>query len=147
MMKAWWGPEDPQEAVPPLPMLAEAVILRAARLSPIEIDQLDRLDRPRRQGLIVAWDVLREATQDPVNRGIRLDAGRRAWRAAVTSLTRAGVAEPDHEYWRATHSAGAGACRAARFAACAIVAPSGADPDLVGSLLRGWVEVVGDTRW
>ncbi len=49
---------------------------------------------------------------------------------------------PDDDYWRVATRVGAGAARAARFAACAWVCPEILDPELVAVLTAPWRAVI-----
>lgn len=138
-IKDGWLIDAPVRPAGRLPAGVEAVVVRAAALTPEEIARLDAAERPRADLQLVAWDVLRNNLAVGEAYSQRLSARARAWAAVNASLRANGLATvTDDGYWRVTTGTGWGAARAARFAACALVAPSRIDPDLLEVLLRPW---------
>jgi hypothetical protein len=138
-IKDGWIEQAPPRPVARLSADAEAVIARASALTPDEILRLDAVEQPRADVQLIAWDVLRShlATGDAYT--MRLSARARAWAAVNASLRSLGLATvADDGCWRVTTGTGWGAARAARFAACALVAPTRVDPDLVDVLTTPW---------
>lgn len=128
-----------------LPPEARAVIDRAARLSREEIVRLDLAERRHGGAAITAWDLLRDRLGTPDLRAARFDARNAAWHAVATSLSAVDIEPtPDDGYWRVVQRVGAGAQRAARFAACALVAPDLLDEDVFACLVAAWRDVIRD---
>ncbi len=74
-----------------------------------------------------------------------MEARNAAWAAVASSLIALGI-EPveDDGYWRVVQRVGAGAQRAARYAACALVAPELLDEDRLEILLDPWLSAIRD---
>jgi hypothetical protein len=131
-----YGPHSPEVAA----LLARATILTAA-----EIARLDAADSAHALGRDAAWVLLRDRTKLEPLRTWRF-AARAAARAAIeTAAAREGLdlAPDQDDYWRVVSSPGAGAARAVRFAACALVAPETLDPVELEYLLEPWARVIG----
>jgi hypothetical protein len=123
-----------------LPPGAQTVIDRAARLGREEVDLLDLAEHVQSGFRLVAWDVLRSRLQGGDVAAMRLSARNRAWAAVNQSLRAMDVDSlPGDDYWRVTTGLGWGAARAARFAACALVAPDLLEPEVAEMLLRPWL--------
>jgi hypothetical protein len=119
---------------------AETIIARAARLSRSEIELLDRSERFKADVRLVAWDVLRDRLEGGDVGAMRLSARNRAWAAVNQSLRAIDVDPlPGDDYWRVTTGLGWGAARAARFGACARVAPELVDAEIAEMLLGPWL--------
>lgn len=128
-----------------LPVRAQAVIARAARLSRGEVVRLDLAERRRADVQLTAWDLLRDRLATPELRAARLEARDAAWASVAASLTALGIEPtPDDGYWRVVARVGSGAHRAARYAACALVAPELLDEDVLEFLVGPWESVVRD---
>lgn len=129
---------------PSMPPLAEAVIERAGRLTREEIVRLDLAERAHDEALRAAWDLLRDRYAGTSWSQVRFDARARAWAAVGDSLVALGLPPvPDDGYWRVIATVGAGAARAARYAACVLVAPAILDEDVAAMLLGPWQSVIG----
>jgi hypothetical protein len=139
----WDRPTEVPKHVP-LPPAAQAAVDRAAQLTLAEIMQLDVAEGRNPDLTRAAWDLMRDRLNDPLLRSMRLGAREAAWQAATESLVRVGL-EPIHDdrAWWAARSVGAGASRAARYAACVLVAPNRVDDEVVEVLLRPWRYVIG----
>jgi hypothetical protein len=123
----------------------EQLLARAARLSRGEIARLDDVDRARSHLLPAIWDLLRDQLDGAGFRSARFAARRASWSAVNRSLVAVGLERVvDDGYWRVTRQPGAGAARAARYAACALVYPAAVDADVVLALLDPWRVSVGD---
>lgn len=145
--KDGWRVDAAVVKVSPLPVEAERVIAVAARLTRGQIIRLDLAERESADFRLVAWDVLRSNLRDPGTQPMRMDARERAWAAVNDSLATLGVeALPGDDYWRVTTGFGWGAARAARFAACTLVAPDRVDPEVAELLLRPWLAVATRRR-
>jgi hypothetical protein len=126
-----------------LPPEAEAVIERARRLTRDEIVRLDLAERRTGDVALTAWDLLRDRMSEPRTRALRFQARNRAWEAVAESLERLDLRPtPDDEDWRVVTWIGSGASRAARYAACALVAPELLDPEIAAILMRTWTSVI-----
>lgn len=126
-----------------LPPRAQAVVDRAARLSRAEVVRIDLAERRAGDILLTAWDLMRDRLGTPELRALRLEARDAAWGAVATSLADLGIEPaPDDGYWRVVGRVGAGAQRAARYAACALVAPELLDEDVLELLIAPWRSVV-----
>ncbi len=143
-LKSGWEAEPPgPPALLPLPI--EALIYRAGHLTGEEIAALDRAEAIGAVHRHVAWDLLRDAYDtDPDLWASRLAARDRAWDAVNRSLARLDREPlPDDGYWHVTTRRGAGAARAARYAACALLDPRRLDDGVGELLLAPWREVIG----
>ncbi|MHB8959992.1 MAG: hypothetical protein ACYDAN_10230 [Candidatus Limnocylindrales bacterium] len=128
-----------------LPPAALAAIDRAGRLTRDEVVRLDLAERRRADILPTVWDLLRDRFREPAVREQRMEARNAAWAAVASSLIALGI-EPveDDGYWRVVQRVGAGAQRAARYAACALVAPELLDEDCLEILLDPWLSAIRD---
>jgi hypothetical protein len=71
---------------------------------------------------------------------MRFDARERAWAAVNVSLSALACDPlPGDDYWRVATGFGWGAARAARFAACSLVAPDQLEDEVVELLMRPWL--------
>jgi hypothetical protein len=123
----------------------EQLISRAAHLGRPEIDRLVEAENERSHLLPAIWDLLRDQLDRAGFREARFDARRRSWHAVNQSLIALGFERVvDDGYWRVTPQAGAGAARAARYAACALVSLPSVDLEVVDALLAPWRAAVGD---
>ncbi len=126
-----------------LPPAAAAVIERASRLTRTEVVRLDLAERRRAASLPTAWDLLRDRLRDPAVLPLRFAARNAAWAAVTESLRRLELTPtPDDGYWRVVTRPGSGASRAARYAACALVAPQRLDEEVAELLLEPWTSVI-----
>jgi hypothetical protein len=121
-------------------------LLSAARhLTPHDLGALDLAEHEQSGVLLASWDSLRDRLDAEPYRGWRFAARGAAWRAVQSAGRRATIHIPsDTGYWRVDRSPGCGAARAARFAACGLVAPELLDEDYLDVLMRPWRAVVGD---
>ena len=134
---------DPKQALT-LPDAAELIIARAATLARPEIVRLDLAERLDPAGLRRAWTTLRDELDQAGLTGERFAARNRSWAAVRTSIDALQI-EPtaDDVFWQLTAQIGAGAARAARYAACALVAPDRVDEQTAARLLAPWESVLG----
>ena len=142
--KASWEAPTPRTDPVVLPPDVERVIARAEQLTRREIVRLDLAERRDHDVLLAGWDFLRSALGEAKTRELRLTVRTRAWDAVGLALRRLGI-DPvvdDGAYWLVKEQIGAGAARAARFAACALIAPDRVDPDVAEILLRPWRSVI-----
>jgi hypothetical protein len=117
----------------------------ARHLSRLELGALDLVERKHAGVLLAAWDLLRDRLDTEPYLQWRFETRGEAWRAVQSAGLRADVRIPaDTGYWRVDAAFGCGAARAARFAACALVAPDRLDEDYLEALLGPWRAVVGD---
>lgn len=152
-MRAWWRrrgdePQAPRrgEAIPavPLPPAAAAVVERARRLSAAEILLLDAAEADGTAVREVVWHMLRDGVDGAGLKAERMTARNEAWAAVVEAGAAAGIAVPaDDRSWRRVGGPGAGAARAARYAACLLVARDSVDPDAAALLIAPWERVTG----
>jgi hypothetical protein len=124
----WDRASDPIEVL--LPSEVQAVVYRATQLTRDEIVRLDLAERRDPALNQASWDLLRDRLKDPILNSLRLVAGLE-W-------------TPDDGYWRVASRVGAGAARAARYAACVLVAPDRLDAEVADVLLRPWRSVIAD---
>ena len=126
-----------------LPPASSAVVERAAHLTREEVVRLDLAERRHPSACITAWDLLRDRLRAHGVHEQRLEARNAAWEAVASSLVALGVEPtPDDGYWRVVLGVGAGAQRAARYAACALVAPGLLDEGVFEILVAPWQSVV-----
>jgi hypothetical protein len=119
---------------------ATEVIERAGRLTRDEVVRLDLAERRGSEFRGIAWDLLRDQLDRANLHAERLTARNDAWTAVAQSLAALDLEPtPDDGYWRVAGRVGSGAARAARFAACALVAPDGVEPDVLAMLLEPWL--------
>lgn len=124
---------------PSLPSAALAVIERAGRLALDEIEILEEADRSGADTRLVLWDLLRDRLAMPPSRTLRFMARQQSWAAVNRSLRAVGwTAVTDDGYWRVSPQPGFGVARAARFAACVLVAPQRLEPEVSEGLLVPW---------
>jgi hypothetical protein len=134
----WSGRFGPKERAGLTPV-AIAVIDRAARLSRDDVVRLDRVERHYAESRLIAWDLLRDQLDRAGLQAERFTARNDAWEAVARSLLILGMEPtPDDGYWRVAARAGSGAARAARYAACAAIAPERVDPETTAILLAPW---------
>jgi hypothetical protein len=139
----WDRASDPIEVL--LPSEVQAVVYRATQLTRDEIVRLDLAERRDPALNQASWDLLRDRLKDPILNSMRLVARTAAWQAVGESVARAGLEwTPDDRYWRVASRVGAGAARAARYAACVLVAPDRLDAEVADVLLRPWRSVIAD---
>ena len=118
---------------------ATDVIERAARLSRADIVRLDLAERHETDFRVIAWDLLRDQLDKAGLQPERFTARNDAWEAVARSVARLDLdATPDDGYWRVAARVGSGAARAARYAACALIAPERVDPGATAMLLAPW---------
>lgn len=128
-----------------LPPKSQAVVDRAALLTREEIVRLGIAERQVGDAALAAWDLLRDRMSTGEVRDLRFEARNEAWQAVATALVELGLEPmPNDGYWRVALGVGAGAQRAARYAACALVAPDLLDEEVVDVLLRPWRSVIAD---
>ena len=121
-----------------------ALVGRAMVLTRSEIVRLDIAERANPGLLLATWQALCDALAAEPEHGWRLAARDAAWRAVREAGAHCDIdVPPDDGYWHVRLGVGCGAARAARYAACAIVAPERLDPDTVEVLLRPWRTVIG----
>ena len=139
-----WKANSTIDLAGPLPPDAERVITEAATLTRAEIRALDLAESDRADFRLVAWDLLRDRLGGRTSSSMLFDARGRAWASVNRSLVTLGVEPlPGDDYWRVTTGFGWGAARAARFAACALVAPREVDPEIAELLMRPWLARTG----
>jgi hypothetical protein len=125
--------------VPALPDPVARFLETAEHLTRDDLTRLAAADAAKRPVIWTAWDLLRDRLDRAGLADVRIAAKRRAWIAVNRSLTTLGIADvPDDVYWRIVSYEGAGAARAARFAACALIAPELLDEDILIPLLEPW---------
>lgn len=154
-MSRWRSPFRPEvpplgrergRAVPvvPLPPAAARAVERARNLSAEEIDALDAAEAAGASTREVVWAVLRDQVDRAGLRAERMTARNAAWAAVRESGARAGIDVPeDDRAWRRVPGRGAGAARAARYAACALVGGELVDPEVAAFMIGPWAAVVG----
>jgi hypothetical protein len=121
---------------------AVEVIDRARRLTRSEVVRLDLAERAGSDLRLIAWDLLRDQLDRAGLREERLLARNDAWAAVAASVEALDLeATPDDGYWRVAGGIGAGAARAARFAACVLVAPDLLEPEVAAMLLAPWLKL------
>lgn len=127
-----------------LPEAAEAIIARAAALSRAEIVRLDIAERRNPQDTRRAWAALSDELDSAGLTAERFAARNRSWAAVRASIDALEIdPTPDDPFWHLTAQIGAGAARAARYAACALVAPERIDDETATLLLEPWESVMG----
>jgi hypothetical protein len=121
----------------------EALLAQAGTLTRNQIVRLDLLERRNPELLLAAWDHLRDRLAAEPERGWRFAARKAAWDAVREAAAAHEIEIPaDDGYWRVETGVGCGAARAARYSACALVAPEALDPEFLEILLRPWREAV-----
>lgn len=142
MAKAEWDKVVATKEVVQLSGPAIEVIDRARRLTRHELVRLDLAERAGSDLRLVAWDLLRDQLDRAGLREERFLARDEAWAAVASSVEALDLeSTPDDGYWRVAGGIGAGAARAARFAACALVAPDRVEPEVAAMLLAPWLEL------
>ena len=122
-----------------LPPAVIEVIDLAGRLSRLELDRLDFAERQGAEFRLIAWDLLRDQLDRAGLRAERFAARNEAWDAVGESIAALDLEPiPDDGYWRVAGQVGSGAARAARFAACALIAPDRVEPDVMAIMLAPW---------
>jgi hypothetical protein len=122
----------------------EALLTQAGTLTRNQIVRLDLLERRNPELLLAAWDHLRDRLAPEPERTWRFAARKAAWSAVREAAAAHEIEVPaDDGYWRVETGIGCGAARAARFAACTLVAPEALEPEWLEILLRPWREGVG----
>ena len=137
--KADWGGRV--EAIPRarLPTSALEVIHRAGTLSRADIVRLDLAERQGSDFRLIAWDLLRDQLDKAGLQAERFTARNGAWEAVADSVASLDLdPTPDDGYWRVAARVGSGAARAARYAACALIAPDQVDSEVISMLLAPW---------
>ena len=146
MKDEWSGPSTTVggESLGPNAPAIEALVAQARTLTRSQIVRLDLLERRNPALLLGAGDHLRDRLAAEPERCWRFAAREAAW-AAVREAAAAHESEvpADDGYWRVEMGVGCGAARAARFAACSLVAPEALEPEYLEILLRPWREAVG----
>jgi hypothetical protein len=134
----WSGRFRPIDRVG-LPPSAIAVIDRAGLLSRDDVVRLDLASRHDAEFRAIAWDMLRDQLDSAGLQAERFTARNDSWEAVARSLRNLGLdPTPDDGYWRVAARAGSGAARAARYAACASIAPEQVEPEMTAILLAPW---------
>ncbi len=137
--KAGWTKATAPIGRAPLSPEATELIERAGRLTRDEVVRLDLAERRGADLRGVAWDLLRDQLDRAGLQAERLTARNDAWSAVARSLAALHLEPtPDDGYWRVAGRVGSGAARAARFAACALIAPDRVEPEVVTMLLAPW---------
>ena len=137
-LKGNWDEPRPWANVP-LPIASERVIARARKLTRAEIARLDQRERTGAEARRTAWELLRDATDRiTVLRDQRLTARNAAWDAVNEALAAAGMSVVSDDYWLVGRSPGAGAARASRYAACAVLAGNVIEPGVTDLLMEPW---------
>lgn len=122
----------------------EALLTQPGTLTRSRIVRLDLLERRHPELLLAVWDHLRDRLATEPGRGWRFAARRASWDAVREAGAAHEIEIPaDDGYWRVETGIGCGAARAARYAACALVAPEALEPEFLEILLRPWRTVVG----
>jgi len=125
--------------VPALPDSVALFLDGAARLSREDIARLAAADAEKRPVTWTAWDLLRDQLDRVGMAEVRIAVKRSEWLEVNRSLDALGLLGiPDDAYWRVVAYEGAGAARAARFAACALIRPDLVDEDVLVALLEPW---------
>jgi hypothetical protein len=115
------------------------VIDRAGLLSRAEVVRLDVAEGQNAVSRMIAWDLLRDQLDGAGLQAERFTARNDAWEAVARSLLSLALEPtPDDGYWRVAARVGSGAARAARYAACASIAPERVDPETTAMLLAPW---------
>ena len=142
----WSSKLDPIARVA-LPAPAVEVIERAGTLSRGDIVRLDLAEASDAAFRMVAWDLLRDQLDHAGLKAERLTARNDAWEAVSRSVAALEL-EPtrDDGYWRVAGRVGSGAARAARYAACALLAPDRVDPEVSALLLAPWQALAATDR-
>jgi hypothetical protein len=139
-----WGAPAVEGCCGPNTSAIEALLARARTLTRSQIVRLDLLERRNPELLLAAWDDLRDRLAAEPARAWRFAVRDAAWSAVRDAAVAYGIEIPaDDGYWRVEMGIGCGAARAARFAACALVAPERLDPDFFEILLQPWRDAVG----
>ena len=137
--KAGWS--DRSELIARVALTAPAleVIERAGGLSRGDIVRLDLAEASHAASRAIAWDLLRDRLDCAGMQAARLTARNDAWEAVSRSCAGLDLEPtPDDGYWRVAGRVGSGAARAARYAACASIAPDRVDPEVTSLLLGPW---------
>jgi hypothetical protein len=122
----------------------EVLLDKARMLTRRQIVRLDLLERRDPELLLAAWDDLRDRLAAEPACTWRISARDAAWQAVREGAARHEISVPAGDGdWRVETGVGFGAARAARFAACALVAPEALDPEYLEVLVQPWRHVVG----
>lgn len=143
---SWGGWETPASgaALGPNTPAIEVLLAQARTLTRSQVVRLDLLERRNPELLLAAWDHLRDRLAAEPHRTWRFAAREAAWNAVREAAAAHEIDIPaDDGYWRVEMRLGCGAARAARYAACALVAPDALDPEFLEILLRPWHGGVG----
>jgi hypothetical protein len=142
MAKAAWSKDVARSEPVRLSEAAVEVIDRARRLTRRELVRLDLAERAGSELRLIAWDLLRDQLDRAGLREERFLARNEAWAAVAASVEALDLqSTPDDGYWRVAGRVGAGAARAARFAACVLVAPDRVEPEVAAMLLAPWLKL------
>jgi len=138
--KAAWNERARTTTLVPAPPQRVAQFLDgAAHLTRDDLARLASADAEKRPVTWTAWELLRDRLDRAGLSDVRVAVKRSAWLAVNRSLAALGlVGIPDDAYWRVVAYEGAGAARAARFAACALIRPDLLDDDVLSPLLEPW---------
>jgi hypothetical protein len=146
MKNGWSGfaaPIDVEAFGPNTPAI-EALLAQAGTLTRNQIVRLDLLERRNPELLLAAWDHLRDRLTAEPERTWRFAARKAAWNAVREAAAAHEIEiSADDGYWRVETGIGCGAARAARYSACALVAPEALEPEFLEILLRPWRDAVG----
>jgi len=146
MKDGWSGSAAPgcADALGPNAEAIEVLLAQARTLTRSQIVRLDLFERRNPELLLAAWDHVRDRLAAEPERRWRFAAREAGWNAVREAASAHGIEIPaDDGYWRVEMGIGCGAARAARFAACALVAPEVLDPEFLEILLRPWRDAVG----
>lgn len=122
----------------------EDLLGKARTLTRTQIVRLDLQERRDPERLLAAWDHLRDRLATEPRCTWRIAARDAAWEAVRLGAAALEISVPAGDgYWRVQTGIGFGAARAARFAACTLVAPEALDPEFLEILLQPWRDIVG----
>jgi hypothetical protein len=139
-----WDAPVREAATGPNTLAIEALMVQARTLTRSQIVRLDLLERRNPELLLAAWDDLRDRLAAEPQRWWRFAAREAAWNAVCEAAAANEIEVPaDDGYWRVEMGIGCGAARAARYAACALVAPEALEPEFLEMLLGPWRDAVG----
>jgi hypothetical protein len=145
--KAGWSGTSEPIARAALTASAVEIIERAGTLSRGDIVRLDLAEASDAAFRVVAWDLLRDQLDHAGLQAERLTARNDAWEAVSRSVVALDFEPtPDDGYWRVAGRVGSGAARAARYAACASIAPDRVDPEVTALLLTPWQALAAKDR-
>jgi hypothetical protein len=142
--RSGFAPPIDVKAFGPSTPAIEALLAQAGTLTRNQIVRLDLLERRNPELLLAAWDHLRDRLAAEPKRGWRFAARDAAWNAVREAAAAHEIEVPaDDGYWRVETGIGCGAARAARYSACALIAPDALEPEFLDILLGPWREAVG----